>query len=376
MSSGESILVVAGEVSGDLHTAPVVAEIKQLAPGLHYFGSGGDLMADEGVELFAHTRNLAVMGFSGIPKILPRLARLKRQILQRVEQDKVRLAILTDYPGFNLHLVRALKSLPHPPQVLYYIAPQLWAWRPGRSKIIRLYVDRLAVVFPFEVEFFRNRGVKSEFVGHPLLDELHSFSNQPRPIPEHPLLALLPGSRPSVAKRHIEPMLGAARLLRTRVPGLRVVVGLSPAMKEFWEASGIGDGTETTSDSRKLLSQATTAAVCSGTATLEAALLGAPQVVIYKTSPVNYILARRFVSIPHISLVNVTAGRQIVPELIQADCTSERLAGELFGLLTQSKQREEMEQGYVRVRQSLGEPGAASRVARMAVEMLEGSVFR
>ena len=174
MSSNE-ILIIAGEVSGDVHAAPVVTEMKLKSPGLSFIGTGGPQMRAAGVELLAGLDELAVMGFSDIPKMLPLLYRLKKSLIELVKTRNIRLVILVDYPGFNLNLARALKKLNDPPKVLYYIAPQVWAWRPGRVKLMRKVIDIMAVVFPFEVAIFREGGVPVEFVGHPLLDELRCY---------------------------------------------------------------------------------------------------------------------------------------------------------------------------------------------------------
>lgn len=404
LSPSETVLIVAGEVSGDLHAAPVVAAMRRLSPDLRFVGAGGDGLRNEGVELLADVRDLAMMGFSGVPKILPRLWRLKADILDRVRAENIRLAILVDYPGFNLNLARALKSLPDPPRVLNYIAPQLWAWRPGRAEIIRRYVDRLAVVFAFEVEFFRKYGIEPVFVGHPLLDELADYigrekvhkceSAKVRPISTYalthfrtyalsPLLALLPGSRPSVAARHLPLMIEAADILRRDHPTLKIAVGrapaitgplasgLSPAPHAGWQLSEslAGREIEVWDDSRELLRQATVAAVCSGTATLEAALFGTPQVVVYRTSFLNYRVAKAFVQIPRVSLVNVTAGREVVPELIQREFTPQRLAEELDLLLSDSLRRQRVIEGYADVKGALGQPGGAERVAELAIRI-------
>ncbi len=373
MSSSESVLIVAGETSGDLHAAPVVAAIKDKRPETRFFGAGGPLMRVEGVELLAEVSDLAVMGFTGIPKILPRLARLKKQLLEKVREENVKLAILTDYPGFNLNLARSLKSLPNPPRILFYVAPQLWAWRQGRVKILQKYVDELAVVFAFEVEFFQKFGIKPHFVGHPLLEEIAPYLAQvsSKKSADSPLLALLPGSRPSVASKHLPIMLEAGRKLREVVPGLRVGVGQASTLRDWsvWQEVE-KDGFEVWSDARKLLSQAGVAAVCSGTATLEAALIGVPQVVVYKTSSLNYQIARTFVKIPNVALANVIVGRTIVPELLQGEFTASGLASKLKNVLQDQEVRARMIVDYGEVRAALGTTGAAERVAEIAIGMM------
>ncbi len=329
-------------------------------------------MRQEGVDLLADVNDLAVMGFTGIPKILPKLARLKRQILSRVEEESVSLVILVDYPGFNLNLARSLKALPHPPKILYYVAPQLWAWRQGRVKFLQRYVDQLAVVFAFEVEFFLKFGIKAHFVWHPLLDEIAPYLHRNiEKKSDSPLLALLPGSRPSVALKHLPLMLDAARALRNSMPNLRIGIGRASALREWTALKDIEkDGVTIWDDSRELLINADAAAVCSGTATLEAALLGVPQVVVYKTSALNYQIAKNFVKIPNVALVNVIVGREVVLELIQSEFSVHRLVTELKRVLTETEARQSIIAGYDEVRLALGSQGAAEKVAEIAVGMM------
>lgn len=367
-----SILIVAGESSGDLHAAPVAAEIKSLLPDVHLFGAGGELMRAEGVELLAEVKDLAVMGFTGVPKVLPKLAGLKKKILGRFKDEQVPLAILVDYPGFNLNLAQSLKKLPRPPKILYYVAPQLWAWRENRVGKIQQYVDNLAVVFSFEVDFFRRYGIEAHFVGHPLLDEISEYINNP--TTKHspaPLIAFLPGSRPSVAKRHLPIVLESSALLKESISNVRIGIGRSPMIVDSFNWNEIEwQGLEIWDDARGLLANADVAGVCSGTATLETALLGVPQVVFYKTSIINYLIAKTFVKIPNVSLANLTAGHKIVVELLQSDLTAKRLSEEIVKMLTDEQTTKEILGGYEDVKRALGSPGAARRVAGLARELL------
>ncbi len=373
MSTG-NILVVAGEVSGDLHVAPVISELKRLNPDLSFWGTGGPLMREAGVELLAEIEDLAVMGFSDIPRVLPFLSRLRRTILKQVKERNTSLVILVDYPGFNLNLARVLKRLDNPPKILYYIAPQVWAWRPGRIKEMRDVIDCLAVVFQFEVDLFRAEGVAVEFVGHPLLDELSEYlqMDSRKKHSDMPLLALLPGSRAQEIKRHLPVMIEAAERLRGKHSEIEVAVGIAPSLDERYYTAIVGEREWVVryKDSHRLMLDATMAAVCSGTATLEAALLGTPQVVVYRTSPLNYLIARKFIKLDRIALVNVVAGREIVKELLQKNLTSRALADELEILLNNPARQAEIKEAYRTVREKLGESGAAGRVARMAMELV------
>ncbi len=383
----DEILVVTGEASGDLHAAPVVEELTERVPGLTFFGTGGRLMMAAGVELLADVDQLAVIGFSDIPRVLPRVLHLRRSILKRIRERRIPLAILVDYPGFNLNLARALKRLPDPPKILYYIAPQVWAWGPRRIETIRRLVDMMAVVLPFEADLFRAAGVPVTFVGHPLIDELNVLPQVSPTILSGRLdrivqpakggsngggLALLPGSRRKEVTRHLPVMLRAAELLRARLRELTVAVGCAPNLDERLYRSLVGDIRWVTlwKDSRALLASATAAAICSGTATLEAALLGVPQVVVYRTSRLNYHLIKRFIRLSRIALVNLVAGEELVVELLQRDLKAERLAEELEPLLTSNRAAEDMKTGYEKVRTLLGEGGAARKVAGIAMELL------
>jgi len=384
------ILIVAGEVSGDLHAAPLVAELKRLDPSLIFFGAGGSQMETEGVDLHAKVEELAVMGFSSIPRVLPRLSRLKRDIIRRVRERRIRLAILVDYPGFNLNLAKSLKQLPNPPQILEYIAPQVWAWKPGRIKIISQVVDHLAVVFHFEEKIFEEADIPVTLVGHPLLDELDynltptpnvkdidqsgsdTNNNKIQQTASKPLLAILPGSRASVVSKHLKVMTKAAHYLQREFPDLQTGIGVASGLNRslFQRTVDRLKGFELWTDSRRLLSEADAAIVCSGTATLEAALFNVPQVVVYRTSVMNYHIIKRLINLPYVALVNIVAGEKVVNELLQLDFTPEAVARAVRPLIEDSPVRQGIMTGYERVRRLLGEKGAAYKTAQIAYRML------
>lgn len=383
MSRSQEILIVAGEVSGDIHAAPVVRELKKLNPNLTFFGAGGDQMRAESVELLAEVNDLAVMGFSQIPKLLPRLSRLKKSIVKRVVDNRVKLAILVDYPGFNLNLAKALKALPNPPKVLCYIAPQVWAWRKGRIKKMQGVVDHLAVVFPFEVPLFEN-SVATTFVGHPLVEELRDYMSHAEPDQpkdnsgDENILALLPGSRRQTMTVHLPIMVEAARRLQKTAENLQIGVGKAPGLDEDLYGSIIGDSDDIIlwDDSRKLLSSATAAAVCSGTATLEAALFGTPQVVVYHTSWINYHLIKRMIKLERIALVNIVAEKGIVPEVLQNELTADNLSDTLAPLLadTAKRSRQILDLNEVKNRlttHSESDDSPSMQVAKIAAGLLE-----
>jgi len=308
-----------------------------------------------------------------------------------VHNNNVKLVILVDYPGFNLSLARSLKLLPHPPRILEYIAPQVWAWRANRISKIRRYIDHLAVVFPFEEALFKSANIPVTFVGHPLLDEMNlpeyiiAGSHDKYNTGSHNLsvdassstqiLALLPGSRKSVVGRHLPIMLESARLLMPEFPDIRIGIGCAPGLHKFIENTTRDriPKIEFWDDSRTLLSQAAAAVVCSGTATLEAALLGTPQVVVYKTSSVNYHVVKNLIRLPNVGLVNIVAGEKIVPELLQYEFNPISVQRSIAPLLRHANIRDHIRLKLLKLRAMLGEPGAALKVADLAYGMITNS---
>ena len=367
------LLIVAGEASGDRHAARVATALKGLGPWSAR-GIAGPALAAAGVAAVAPMEDLAVIGFTGVLARLPRIARAWRRLLDEARRFEPHAALLVDSPGFNLRLGPALKRRGIP--VFYYIAPQVWAWHRSRAAAMARWVDRLAVVFPFEQGLFEAAGVTTRFVGHPLLEDLEPEVDSTRLRgelglePGARLLGLLPGSRPGELHAHLPIMLEAARRLRERVPGLGVAVALAPGLEADRAALETAGVRALSGRTRALEAAADCCVVASGTATLETALFGTPLVVVYRTSALNYVIARRVVTLPHIGLPNIVAGEEVAPELVQQDFSAARLAVLLEGWLRDPQALAARRRVLSRVRERLGAPGAARRTAEWLWAMM------
>ncbi|MCU0580313.1 MAG: lipid-A-disaccharide synthase [Desulfobacterota bacterium] len=378
----KQIGIVAGEASGDLHGSLLVEALQRSGRPLRFFGLGGARLGRRGVEMVSPPP-LNVVGFTEvffrIGQIFRAFQRMKRALVSR----RADLLILIDYPDLNLRLARFAHK--HRVPVLFYISPQVWAWRTGRVETIRRFVDRLAVILPFEEEFFKARGLAVEFVGHPLLDLLPPGAGGPEAeIPEgdpdrRQRVALLPGSRPAEVQRILPVLLETARRLTEQFPGrLEFLLPLAPTLdpgavqacldplRQEGVAIRLLSGEE-----RDQWKRCDLALVASGTVTLEAALWGVPTIIVYKVSPVNYWIAQRLIQVPYIGLVNWVAGKKIVAELIQDQATPEALIDEARSLLTDQGRRAALQRELARVKEKIGGPGASDRVARIALEMLD-----
>jgi lipid-A-disaccharide synthase len=365
------VLFVAGETSGDMHASGVAAELRRLRPDLALSGIGGARMEAEGVQLIEHAERLAVMGFAEVLKHVPKHYALLRQLRQRLQSGRVATLILIDYPGFNMKLAAMAARAKVP--VLYYITPQVWAWGSGRLAKLARIVTKAAVILPFEEDLLRTHGIDATFVGHPLLDRATHLPSQADArhtlglAPNDRVLALFPGSREQEIVRHVDDFVGVARVLERRIPDLKIVVSVAPGIQLDPERCPypLVHGASMT------VLRAATAGMCkSGTTTLEAAVAGCPLVVAYRTSALTYAIARRLVRIPNIGLVNVVAGRRVAPEFIQDALTPTAVAAALEPLLDAgSAERTTMLGGLAEVRDKLGRPGAAVRVAQIASEL-------
>lgn len=369
------LLLSCGEPSGDLYGAELVRELRGAVPGLEVSGLGGDRLQAQGAHLLAHVRDLAVVGLLEVVSHLRFFRRVFGAVLGEADANRPDVAVLVDYPDFNLRLARALKRRGIP--VVYYISPQVWAWRKGRLRGIRDSVARMLVIFPFEEQLYRDAAVPVTFVGHPLVDLVRppadrgAFHARHAIERERPLVALLPGSRRKEIAHNLPALLGTVDLLLAQRPALQFVLAAAPNLDVAALLRDIGARpiTVVVNETHAALAACTIALVASGTATVEAALLDAPMVVVYRLSALTYALGRRLVKVPHFAMVNLIAGRRIVPEIIQHEFTPERVATEALALL-EGPRREAMRKDLAEVRARLGAAGGSRRAAQAVLPFL------
>jgi lipid-A-disaccharide synthase len=367
----KSILIIAGEISGDLHASGVVREVKKQSPETEFWGIGGDHLAEQGVELLQHTDRMGVMGIGEVLKQYSFFKGVLKQICEEVDRRKPDAALLVDYPGFNLRLAAELKK--RGVKVYYYISPKVWAWNKKRIPKMAKVIDRLMVIFPFEVDLFKGSGLQVDFVGNPLVEQIDDFLSSdwsPLPWQSDRLIALLPGSRKQEIERILPTILAAAKLLEAKFPDASFIIAspndrIKKLVKEkivqcLKKPSRLD---VVCGEAREVMRQAQAAMVASGTATLETALIGTPHILVYKTSAFTYWFARSVVKIKHIGLVNIIAGRTVCPELIQDDATAEALATATGKLMMDTPEQRAMLEGYAEVRELLGARKAAENVA-------------
>ncbi|MEE8553082.1 MAG: lipid-A-disaccharide synthase [Desulfobacterales bacterium] len=370
------VMIIAGEASGDLHGARLVRAMRKKNNSLFFCGIGGQSLKDAGVRILVDASKLAVVGiteaFFKMPNLLKGMAVAKKK-LKTLHPD---LLILIDFPDFNLNVAATAKKLGIP--VLYYIGPQIWAWRPGRVKKIGELVSHVAVILPFEEDFYRKHEIPATFVGHPLLD--NNLSQQDttleKPAEEVTTVGLLPGSRDREIDRLLPVMLDAARILARQISNVKFIISHAPAVKRNYmegiihKQEGSVDFEIITGDVGKVLERCELVIAASGTVTLEAAIYGTPMVIIYKVSPASYWLGRAMVRVKHIGLVNLIAGKEIVPELLQDKASPRKIADKVYEMLSDASGLERLRNELLGINDALGGPGASERVADIAVGML------
>jgi lipid-A-disaccharide synthase len=370
------ILISAGEASGDLYAGAVTRGIKQLNPEAEVFGMGGDCLREAGGEVLFDIKDHSLMGFVEVLKKLPDVWKLRNAFIDLMEKRKPDVLLTIDYPGFNMRLAKLAKE--RGINVVYFIAPQVWAWRPGRAADVAKVTDKIACIFPFECDFYKSYGADIEFIGHPLVDTVKPSLSR-KEAEElvgkrtgHPLILLMPGSREMEIQRLLPVMLDAVKILKQKRPELDFAIPRAATIaKEILEDSVRQAGLNIRlieGHNYDVMSVADLAIVTSGTVTLEAAMCGLGCEILYKSSPVSFWIAKRVVKIPNIGLPNIVAGRQIEPELLQDDCTPENISSTALELL-EPERFAQLQRDLQEVKEKLGEPGAVKRVAELVLRM-------
>jgi len=369
-----------GEASGDLYAGALVAALRRREPDIEIFGLGGDRFRAAGGRLIADFHGLSVTGLTEALSVVPRSFATMRQLVAAAKQERPDALVVIDYPDFNFRLLWRIKKLGIP--VIYYVSPQLWAWRAGRIRMMKRAVDRVLPIFPFEEAIYRREKIDVRFVGHPLIDlarpALHrdAFLRSLNLDPAKPVLALLPGSRTNEVERIAQVMASAIPGIARQVPGVQFVIARAPNLGEgLFDPFGISGVTLRIADGRTddVLNASDAVVTASGTATVQTALHGKPMVVVYKLSPLTYRLGKRMALVDTYAMVNLIAGERIVVELIQDDCTPEAVTTEAVRLLTDQVYCTRMIASLDEVRRRLGGPGASDRAADAVLDVVHSS---
>ena len=381
-----TIFISAGEASGEHYGALLIDALQKLlatnGQTASFFGMGGERMAEAGLECVVRSEEMAVMGLTEVVRHLPRIWREYRKLKKAIRDRRPSVAVLIDFPEIHFRLAEELHRLGVP--VIYFVSPQLWAWKKKRIRLVKKYIDKMLVIFPFEEAFYREHGVEAEFVGHPLADQpaqsvsREQFAAENGLNPANTWVGLLPGSRPREIRDHLPTILRAAQELSH---SLEFVIPLAPMLKaaqredvlRLVQKHGEDLQISLVNDARATLFHARASVVASGTATVEAALTGNPFVVVYRVSALTYAIAKRVVKVPHVAMANLIAGKRIVPELIQSDFTAEKIVQEIERLLPEGPPRQSMMEELARIRGLLAkqsEGGAIDRVAEITLERM------
>lgn len=366
----KKIMILAGEPSGDLHGSNLILELKKLSPKIEIFGIGGEKMKNAGARLFFDLKDLAIIGIIDVIKNYSRLKNIQKTLLNKIAAEKPDLICLIDYPDFNLRFAKKAKGTGVP--IIYYIAPQVWAWRRHRIRLIKKCVSKVYVIFKFEEEIYRKAGIPVEFIGHPLLDIVKTSETREQfvkstGLDSKKIIALLPGSRESIVKRTLPVMLEAAKKIYEKMPEVNFLISKSPSLAMGVYGRILDNfplpGKIIENRTYDIINAADMVIVVSGTATLETAIIGTPMVIVYKLPLLEYALAKSLLLLKNIGLVNIVAGKTVVPELIQFGATPGRIAETTIGILNDKSRYVSIKAALAGVKKALLPDGASRRAA-------------
>ena len=375
------ILISAGESSGDLHAANLVKAVHQIDPSIEFYGIGGDHMRAAGVNVMVDLTEISVIGAVEILAHANHILAALKKIRTSMRNDPPDLLVLLDCPGINLRLARTAKKLKQ--NVLYYISPQIWAWRRGRVKTLRRRINKMLVILPFEEKFYRNANVPVEYVGHPLADEVHANMDKHKARKffdiqtENKIIALLPGSRKGEIRRLLPIHIASAKKLARQHSNMTFIIPLANSLSEEFIKHYLPEDLDCRiikTHKNDAIAMSDAAIVTSGTATLEVALLGVPMAIIYKLSPFTYFLGRLLIHVPFIGLCNIVAENEVAKEFIQANATPEKIAKEITQLIDNQNYRQQVLENLNQVKQKLGNGGCSKKAAKAVMSLLQDNL--
>ncbi|MGQ9798328.1 MAG: lipid-A-disaccharide synthase [Ignavibacterium sp.] len=373
----KSVLIIAGEASGDLHGAALIRELKKLDSELDFYGIGGNKMKSSGMELIYHSDRMSFLGFVEVVKHLPFIRKVQKELLDEVNIRKTKFAILIDYPGFNISIAKKLKALGI--EIFYYISPQVWAWGKGRVKKIRKLISKMLVVFPFEENFYKDKSVDAEFVGHPLIRELNEYNYLSKNelidkfglLPDRDILLLLPGSRKHEVKDIFPAIYEAAKKIAQKF-NFQIVVACASSVDEslLRETVKGNDYKIVSGHTYDLMKHSKFGIIKSGTSTLEAGLLNLPMIIVYKASALTYFIGKTLVKLDNIGIVNILFGKTLLPELIQNDVNPEKIFHEAEKILSNTENYNSIKTELNKIQDILGNKNASENAARIIYDLM------
>jgi lipid-A-disaccharide synthase len=377
----KKIMIIAGESSGDLHGSYLIKNLKKINPDIKISGLGGPLMKKEGADIFYDLTEIAVIGFFEILKNYPKFKYAYNLFLKKLDKNKPNAVILIDYPGFNLKIAKQIKKREIP--IIYYISPQVWAWGSKRIKLLKKFVDKMVVVFKFEEKMYQEKKIDAFFSGHPLVDIVQVTERKEITENKYNLDLLkktvfcLPGSRENEVRKHLPIMLESCRLIKKGFNNVQFLIGRSSNVKESVYKNLLSkeniDAKLVTNDNYNVLNISDFAIICSGTATLEAAILKTPMAIIYKISFLSWLFIKNLIKIPHIGLVNIVAGKKIIPEFVQYEAQPKNIADYIIECLKNKEKTNRIKEELSKVKESLGPEGASKRTAVYIADFLNTS---